>query len=102
MYIAIPLNSNDFKSAKISKIADAKVWAIIEFDEGVIKSIKEAPTWQESGVDWLDFIVLENKYENIMDFLNEGITVLVRRQGQESIDEIIEAFKFKELDEAGF
>ncbi len=102
MYIAIPLESNDFKNAKISTITDAKCWAIIEFDEGVVKSTKEAPTWQEHGTDWLDFVVLENKYENIMDFMNEGTTVLVRRDGQDNINNIIEAFKFKELDEAGF
>jgi len=102
MYIAIPLNSNNFKNAKITTILDAKVWAIIEFDEGEVKSIKEAPSWSEHGVDWLDFVIIENRYENIMDFLNEGITVLVRREGQDSIDTIIEAFKFKELDEAGF
>jgi len=102
MYIAIPMDSNDFKNANITTVANAKVWAIIEFDEGEIKSIKEAPNWREHGVDWLDFVILENRFENSIDFLNEGITVLVRRDGQDSIDTIIEAFKFKELDEAGF
>ena len=102
MYIAIPMDSNDFNSAKITTILDAKSWAIIEFNEGEIKSIKEASNWSEHGVDWLDFVILENRYENIMDFLNEGITVLVRREGQDKIEDIIEAFKFKELDEAGF
>jgi len=102
MYIAIPLNSNDFKNATISNMTEAKAWALIDFDEGVVKSIKEIPSWQEHGTDWLDFVVLENKYENIMDFMNEGTTVLIRREGQDSVDNIIEAFKFKELDEAGF
>jgi predicted Fe-Mo cluster-binding NifX family protein len=102
MYIAIPMDSNDFKNANITTVANAKVWAIIEFDEGEIKSIKEAPNWSEHGVDWLDFVILENRFENSIDFLNEGITVLVRRESQDSIDTIIEAFKFKELDEAGF
>jgi hypothetical protein len=32
--------------------------------------------------------------------MEEGIMVLVRRQ-EETIEELIEAFKFKELDEAG-
>jgi hypothetical protein len=35
-----------------------------------------------------------------MEFMEEGIMVLVRRQ-EESIEDIIEAFKFKELDEIG-
>jgi len=98
MYIAIPVDSNK----NIAKIFEAKEWAIVEFDEGVVKSQKFVPTWSEHGVDWLDFVVLENRYENAMDFLNEGIMVLARREGQDSIDEIIEGFKFKELDEIGF
>ncbi len=57
---------------------------------------------QEHNKDWLDFVVLENRFENFIDFLNEGMMVLVRRAGQDSIDDIIEGFKFKELDEVGF
>jgi len=102
MHIAIPMNSNHFKDATITTTLNASCWAIINFDEGKIKNIKEAPSWQESGVDWLDFVILENRFENSIDFLNEGITVLVRREGQDNINSIIEAFKFKELDEAGF
>ena len=102
MYIAIPVDNKELKEAKITPIANASNWAIIKFDEGEIKSMHVASNWQESGVDWLDFVILENRYENILDFLNEGIVVLVRREGQNTIDEIIEAFKFKELDEAGF
>ena len=102
MHIAIPVDNQELNEAKIAPLANATNWAIINFDEGEVKSIHSAPSWQESGVDWLDFIVLENKFENILDFMNEGIMVLVRREGQDSIEDIIEAFKFKELDEAGF
>ncbi len=101
MYIAIPVESNNGLEAKITTINDAKHWAIVEFEEGVIKNINFVPSWQESGVDWLDFVILENKFENYLDFLNEGYMVLVRRKGQDTIEELIEAFKFKELDEAG-
>jgi len=101
MYIAIPIDENK----NITKMLNAKEWAVVEFDEGVIKGIKYIPTWSEylnHGIDWLDFVVLENRFENAMDFLNEGIVALARREGQDSIDEIIEGFKFKELDEVGF
>ena len=98
MYIAIPVDENK----NITKQLEAKEWAIIDFDEGVVKSTKFVPTWSEHGVDWLDFVVLENRFENAMDFMNEGIMVLARREGQDSLDDIIEGFKFKELDEVGF
>jgi predicted Fe-Mo cluster-binding NifX family protein len=101
MKIAIPVDENK----EITKMLSAKEWAVIDFDEGVIKDIKYIPTWEEYsnyGIDWIDFVVLENRFENILDFLNEGIVVLVRRAGQDNIEDIIEAFKFKELDEVGF
>jgi len=98
MYIAIPVDENK----NITKQLSAKKWAVIEFDEGVVKSTKFVDSWQNHGVDWLDFVVLENRFENAMDFMNEGIVALARRSGQDSIDEIIEGFKFKELDEVGF
>lgn len=102
MYIAIPVDSKNLEEAKIATMASALCWAVIDFDAGKIQNMHTAPNWQESGVDWLDFVILENKFENRIDFLNEGIMVLVRRAKQESINDIIEAFKFKELDEAGF
>ena len=98
MYIAIPIDENK----NITKMINAKEWAIIDFDEGVVKEISYAPSWQEHNKEWLDFVILENKFENTLDFLNEGIVTLTRREGQDSIDDIIEAFKFKELDEIGF
>ncbi len=36
-----------------------------------------------------------------MEYMNEGLVVLSVRD-ERTIDEIIEAFKFKELDEVGF
>ena len=102
MYIAIPVDNQNLQKAKIAKILEAKGWAVIDFDEGVVKSMQFSDSYHPEGVDWIDFIVVENRYENIIDFLNEGIMVLARREGQDAIEDIIEAFKFKELDEAGF
>jgi predicted Fe-Mo cluster-binding NifX family protein len=101
MFIAIPVDENK----NITKQLEAKEWAVVDFDEGVIKDIQYIPTWSEymnHGIDWIDFVVLENRFENAMDFLNEGIMALARREGQDSIEDIMEGFKFKELDEIGF
>jgi len=101
MFIAIPVDENK----NITKQLEAKEWAVVNFDEGVVKDIQYIPTWSEymnHGIDWIDFVVLENRFENAMDFLNEGIMALARREGQDSIEDIMEGFKFKELDEIGF
>ncbi len=38
----------------------------------------------------------------ISDIMEYGSMVLVRREGQDNIELIVEAFKFKELDEIGW
>jgi len=100
MLIWIPVDREDEKNAKIQKVINAKKWALIDFDEGVIKSTQFFDK-KEDFKDWADFIILENQYESYIEYLNEGLVVLTVRN-EETIEEIIEAFKFKELDEIGF
>jgi len=100
MLIWIPVDGNDEKASQIVPQYEAKEWALINFDEGEVKSVRFFKTRNESNEDWVDFAILINKYENYMDFMNEGMMVLCVRE-EESIEEIIEAFKFKELDEIG-
>jgi predicted Fe-Mo cluster-binding NifX family protein len=100
MYILIPVDGVDEKHSKITTLMNLNYWALIEFDEGETKLVTFHKDRTQMGVDWVDFIVLENKFENYMEFMEEGMMVLVRRE-EESIEDIIEAFKFKELDEAG-
>ncbi len=100
MLIWVPVESRDAKESKISKVMEAEAWALVNFDAGVIKSI-EFYDRQDDFEDFADFIVLENKFENFMEYMNEGLVVLSVRD-ERTIDEIIEAFKFKELDEVGF
>jgi len=100
MLIWICVDSKDEINAKITKVMDAKYWALVEFDGGVAKETTFYDN-REDYTDWVDFIIMKDKYESYMEFMNEGMMVLVVRE-EESIEDIIEAFKFKELDEAGF
>jgi predicted Fe-Mo cluster-binding NifX family protein len=101
MLIWIPVDdSMDKKHSKIAKLFELKQWALVNFDAGEVKSTRFFKTREEFD-EWVDFIVLENKYEAYMDFMNEGIMVLCVRE-EKTIEEITEAFKFKELDEMGF
>jgi len=101
MLIIIPVKGNDPQKAVIARQLDADFWALVDFEDGVVKSVTFHKERKECGADWIDFAVLENKYENYMDLMEEGMMVLVRREGQDSIEDITEAFKFKELDEIG-
>ncbi len=100
MLILIPVDGVEEKTSKITKLMNVKKWALVNFDAGEMKSVSFFDDRTQMGVDRVDFVVLENKFENYLDFMEEGMMVLVRRE-EESIEDIIEAFKFKELDEAG-
>ena len=99
MLIWIPVDGIDEKQSKVTKVVDAKKWALVDFDEGEVKSIRFFDK-KEDYSDWVDFIILENKFESYIDYMNEGMMVLCVRE-EETIEDIIEAFKFKELDEVG-
>jgi predicted Fe-Mo cluster-binding NifX family protein len=100
MLIWIPVDGNDAKTSKVVPQYEAKQWALVDFDEGEAKSVRFFETREACDEAWVDFAILINKYENYMDFMNEGMMVLCVRE-EETIEDIIEAFKFKELDEIG-
>jgi len=100
MLIWICVDSKNGDSSKITNIIDAQHWALVNFDAGVVKEISFYDK-REDFMDWVDFIIMKDKYESYMEFMNEGMMVLSVRE-EETIEEIMEAFKFKELDEVGF
>ena len=100
MLILIPLDGADEKVSKITTLFNVIKRALVHFDAGEMKSVSFFDDRHQTGADWIDFVILENKFENYLDFMEEGMMVLVRRE-EETIEEIMEAFRFKELDEAG-
>ena len=100
MLIWIPVDGSNEKNSKIVSQYEAKFWALVDFDAGEVKSVRFYSRYEDCDEDWVDFIILINKFENYMDFMNEGMMVLCVRE-EETIEEIIEAYKFKELDEIG-
>jgi len=99
-YILIPVDADNGMDSKIVPLVEVKTWAIVEFTEGKAKSVVFYKDRTESGIEWIDFVVLNNKFENYIDFMNDGMMCLVKRK-EETIEEIISAFAFKELDEIG-
>jgi len=99
MLIWICVESKDTEHAKVTEVINAKHWALVELEGGNIRSVNFYDK-REDYKEWVDFIVLKNKFESYMEFMEEGMMVLCIRE-EETISEIIEAFKFKELDEVG-
>jgi len=101
MLILVPVDTTKDTKAKISTLAEVQKWALVDFDEGMSKSIRFFDDRTQTGEAWIDFVVLKNNFENYMEFMEENMMVLAVRE-EETLEEIIEAFKFKELDEVGF
>jgi len=99
MLIWMCVDSKDAKKAKLTELANVKHWALAEMDGGETKSVTFYDK-REDFTDWVDFIILKNKYESYMEFMDEGMMVLCTRE-EETIEEVLEAFVFKELDEVG-
>jgi len=100
MFIWIPVDGSDANTSKVVPQLEASQWALVDFDAGEVQSVKFYNARSELGGEWVDFVILANKFENYLDFMNEGMMVLVVRE-EETIEDIMEAFKFKELDEIG-
>ena len=97
MLILIPLNCDDIQVAEISPLTDVKKWGLITLEEGQIVEIKLYDQREEIQ-GWIDCVIVKSEKEYVWPFMEENIAVLVAHT-QNSIDEIVEAFLFKELHE---
>ncbi len=99
MNLLIPIDSKDYEDAVISNLNDNIAWVIIEMDNGnVIKSVFYDS--REEITDYIDYIVVKSKDEPVDEFIDEGIDILLAAL-QKNIDDIVEAFMFRELHEIG-
>ena len=97
MKILIPLNGNDLENSSICLQDEVKNWVLRELLEGRIKS-QNLFAKVEDISDWYDCVIVKNQNEYVWNFMEQGIGVLVTST-QKTIEEIMEAFLFKELHE---
>lgn len=95
MNILIPVNESDIKQAQLVSLDEVNFWLLIDITEGKIVSNQFYQTKEEIS-DWIDIVIVKSENENIWSFMEDGIAVLVAPV-QRTIDDIIEAYLFKEL-----
>ena len=91
------MDSDDVQEAQLVSLNDVKKWALINLEEGQVVEINHYDTREEIN-EWIDTVVVINNFEHVWPFMEEQIMVLVAPM-QRSIDDIVEAFLFKELHE---
>lgn len=100
MYILIPVESENIQEASLTKINEVKVWVQVLLDEGKIQEIN----FNESRDEFEKFsevLIIMDENEYVWPFIELGMMVLVAHT-QRSIDDIVEAFLFRELNELAY
>jgi len=100
MLVLIPMNSTDVQEAEITKVFEAKTWAQLRIEEGELVEVLHNDKFDDFE-NWSEAAVVCSDNEPVMDFMNMSMIVLVAHT-QKTIDDIVEAYLFRELHDLGF
>jgi len=100
MLLLLPMDSTNAEEAKLTKVFEAKTWAQLDIDEGRVQSIKFSDSF-DGFDDISEAVVLENDFENVMMFMDYNMMPLVAHT-QRTIDDIVEAYLFRELQDLAY
>jgi len=100
MNILIPMSGDNVQEDILVPVFEVKKWALMIVEEGQIVEIKHQDN-REDFEDWVEAVVVCSDNEPVGQFIDEQIMVLVAHH-QREIDDILEAFLFKELHELAY
>lgn len=95
MILLIPMNGDDTQESELTGVLSASFWATVEVEEGRVIEINfYTDRTQIEAIP--DAVIVMNNYEPVMEFLDQQMMVLVAHT-QRTIDDIVEAYLFREL-----
>ncbi|MCD4667468.1 MAG: hypothetical protein K8R44_02570 [Sulfurimonas sp.] len=100
MYILLPMDSDNVQEAKLTKLEDVKIWAQILVEEGQIVEILHSKE-KDGFKNFSECVVVANDNEYVWPFMELSMMVLVAHT-QRNIDDIVEAYLFKELHDLAY
>ena len=100
MYILIPMDSDNLEESKLVKLEDVKVWVQLCIDEGRVVSTATADT-KDGFENFSECVVVIDDNEYVWPFMELSMMVLVAHT-QRYIDDIVEAYIFKELHDLAY
>ncbi len=100
MYILLPMDSDNAQEAKLTKLEDVKVWTQLLVKDGELSEVNHAKD-KDDFKNFSECVVVENDNEYVWPFMELSMLVLVAHT-QKTIDEIVEAYLFKELHDLAF
>jgi len=100
MLVVVPMSSTDVQEAQITPVLEAKTWAQLRIEEGELVEVLHCDTY-DGFENWSEAVVVCSDGELVMDFINMSMIVLVAHT-QKSIDDIVEAYLFRELHDLAY
>ena len=100
MLVLIPMDSDNVQEAQITPVLEAKIWAQLRIEEGELVEVLHCDKY-DGFEEWSEAVVVSNDGESVMDFINMSMIVLVAHT-QKTIDEIVEAYLFRELHDLAY
>lgn len=95
MYILLPMDSDNAQEAKLVRALEAKIWTQLLILEGSVVEILHSDTY-DGFENYSEAIVLVDESENPMPFMELSMMPLIAPT-QRTIDDIVEAYLFREL-----
>lgn len=95
MTILMPLTAKEEQEGQLVNLDRVVIWGFFTLEEGRIQKIDYYED-RNSFTGWVDVVVVASKDDYIWPFIEESIPVL-EAPIQRDIDDVIEAFLFKEL-----
>jgi len=95
MLLLLPMNGDDTQESELTGVLSATFWATVEVEEGRVVEINFYKD-RETIDALLDAVIVKNNYEPVMEFIDQQMMVLVAHT-QRTIDDIVEAYLFREL-----
>lgn len=98
MLLMLPMDREDTQEGLLVPIAEAKTWATIDVEEGQVVEVLFYADQEAAMEAWPEAVIVTGDFEPVMTFIEQQMMVLVAHT-QRSLDDIVEAFLFKELHE---
>lgn len=95
MLLLLPMDGDDTQESQLCPILEAQVWATVEVEEGRVIEINFYKDRSEIK-EGIDAVIVLNNYEPVMEFIDQQLMVLVAHT-QRTIDDVVEAYLFREL-----
>ena len=94
MFLLIPVDE-EARDASVAMIADLKKWALVEADGGGVVDVTFYDD-RDAIEEFIEAVVVKSKNDDVAPFFEESIPVL-ETPAPMDIDDIVEAFMFREL-----